>query len=298
MKIERLKGETYLIKTGSMAIPFYHIGSGRVVLMDSGLAVEGEKILDTLHMAGFWIEGILTSHAHYDHVGNHNRFRASDGAQIWASEFDAATMRSALTLQATFCNERIENIQKEYGYMVCQTDHIFYSDQTQLELSNARFKMIPLPGHAHSHTGFITPDGVAYLGDLMLGRAPLASAKLLYALCWQQAVQSIEKACGLQCQCFVLAHGGVVQDLNALAKANVQTLRQQMDVVMSCMTEWASLQQIMEHAIIKLGIYDRKPGGLRVFERSVHAFIDYLIQLKEVEETVQQAGLYYRRRNA
>lgn len=207
MKLRQIEGHTYVADTGFISLPFYDLGQGQVVLMDSGLTEEAPALLDALHSSGFRVRAILTSHAHFDHVGGHNQIRASDGAEIWASSFDAAAMQSTLTLQAVFGNERVEGLQQRYRYMVCAPDGVLAPGQTALAIEGAVFQVVPLPGHAHSHTCFITPDGVAYLADLMLGDGPLAGAKLLYAQCWDKALQSMEQGCKLSCKQAVLAHG-------------------------------------------------------------------------------------------
>lgn len=294
-QIERITGQSYAMKTASMTVPFYHLGHGQVVLMDSGLTEEGTELLDTLHGAGFHVRAILTSHAHFDHVGNHNRIRASDGAEIWASRFDAAVMHSPLAMQAVLRNERLENIRSLYDYMICEADRVLMPDQTQLQIDGAAFRVVQLPGHTHSHTCYVTPDGVAYLADLMLGIKPLARAKMLYALCWEQAIESMEQGCKLDCCCGVLAHGGVEADLTAAANANKQTLRRQLDKVLDCMESWSTREEITEKVVDRLKVRDRRPFRLRVAQRSVDAYIDYLQTLGQAEEMVQGAKLVYRR---
>lgn len=294
-QIEWIAGQSYAIKTASMTVPFYHLGNGQVVLMDSGLIQEGQDLLHTLHHAGFRVRAILTSHAHFDHVGNHNRIRSSDGAEIWASGFDAAVMHSALAMQAVLRNERLENIRTNYDYMICPVEHILTPEQTQLQIDGAQFGVVQLPGHAHSHTCYVTPDDVVYLADLMLGIEPLAKAKMLYAQCWQQAIQSIKKGCKLNCRCAVLAHGGVQPDLTAAASANLQALRGQLDKVLDCMQPWCTREEITEKVINRLNLRDRRPFRLRVAQRSVDAFIDYLQTLGQAEEMVQGAKIVYRR---
>lgn len=39
--------------------------------------------------------------------------------------------------------------------------------QEQVQVCGVQFRILSLPGHAASHMGFVTPDGVAYLADSM-----------------------------------------------------------------------------------------------------------------------------------
>lgn len=71
MKINNIRGNTYLIDTGRTYIPFYKLNENEIILMDSGLANrEGRNIDKILEENHFKVVGIICTHAHSDHVGN------------------------------------------------------------------------------------------------------------------------------------------------------------------------------------------------------------------------------------
>ncbi|MFR4512959.1 MAG: hypothetical protein ACLT4E_13225 [Clostridium sp.] len=66
--------------------------------------------------------------------------------------------------------------------MLCKADQIILPGQEQVQVCGVQFRILSLPGHAASHMGFVTPDGVAYLADSMFDRESLKKGRLFYML--------------------------------------------------------------------------------------------------------------------
>lgn len=295
LQIEHICGSTYCIITNSMCIPFYKLCSGKIVLMDSGLESEGDELIRLLERNGLFVRTILTSHAHYDHMGNHERFRRMHNAEVYESLFDAAITQSPLTLRACFCTERTESVAASVPYMVCKADRIISPGESVLAIDGAPFQVLDLPGHAHSHLGFVTPDGVAYLGDLLLGEPQLEHNALLFGVSWTQELESAKRAGTFSYPYYVLAHGGVYSDICSLVRKNRSVFLAQAGSVMDLAAEWSSRDQLIAALTEHFHMHTRNELWAHVVERMIMAILEYLEDIGALKSEVREGLLFYQR---
>ena len=294
-KVERIYGNTFCIKTSSMCIPFYLIRDGEVILIDSGLVSEREEIGQVLNGAGLKVRAILTSHAHYDHMGSHLYLRERDGAEIYMSVFDAGACSSLLTLQTSFPTWRLEEVAARYPFMVCPADHMIRPGDREISVNGVQFQILNLPGHAYSHLGFVTPDGVAYVGDLLVGEADLTQISLIFCQCWEENLRSMDRICGTDYPVYVMAHGGVTTDVQEAVAVNKQAFGKQAEWVLSMMDSWISRAELTGTMAAQRG---RRVSREKLCQiaRITNAMLDYFESTGLVESQVTDSMEYYRRK--
>ena len=71
MDLIQVKGNTYYIDAGE-AVPLYIKENKDCILLDSGWDFEREEIERTINEHGLHPVGILGTHLHTDHCGNHS----------------------------------------------------------------------------------------------------------------------------------------------------------------------------------------------------------------------------------
>lgn len=90
----RIIGNVYYV--GAFEVSSYLITTPRGhILLDSGFAETVPQIRDNVKQLGFRLEDVkllINSHAHYDHAGGLAELKALTGAQLAASEADAAQL--------------------------------------------------------------------------------------------------------------------------------------------------------------------------------------------------------------
>lgn len=291
--IKQVCGNTYCIVTGSMHIPFYKLDNGSVVLMDSGFPHEGDEIQAALDSEGLRVRAILTSHVHYDHVGNHDRFRDAYGAEIYMSAYDAGIAQTPLTLQACFYVNSVTEIAETYPYMVCKADHTLPAETGTVTIDGSTFTILHLPGHSHCHWGYVTPDEVAYIGDLLMGEADLKATSLLFGQDWLETLRSIDKLCATDFKAYILAHSDVVEGVRDLARLNREAIRGQTDWVLSFLENWRSRQEVTA-LMVKERCRRVDKGRVRMISRFAAAALNYLEDTRQLEFKVEEGVLYYR----
>ncbi len=292
--LEPVRGNTFCFVTRFMRIPFYRLNDTEIVLMDSGLATERAALEQAFVQNRLFPCAVLTTHAHYDHIGNHNWLQARYGATIYTTLFDAGITQTPLTLQACFYTDRTDVLATTYPYMLLQPDQVLGAQDSSISIRGARFRMLRLPGHAHEHIGFVTPDGVAYLGDLLLSDDEFQKMRLPFHQSWGDVLRSIEVIQNSHYNAYVLAHNAVCTDIRPVAKHNLEQLRSYAAVVASLVGAQTGQAELFartaKHFRIDLHSMDR----VHIYDRIFHSIVTYLEETGLLECTFADTELCYR----
>ena len=57
--------------------------------------------------------------------------------------------------------------------------------QSRIQIDDAVFQLISLPGHSVGHTGVVTPDGICCIGDAIVSEDVLRVSKMPYMAYWK-----------------------------------------------------------------------------------------------------------------
>ena len=277
-RLEQVRGDTWCIVTGYVRIPMYRLGGGRIVLIDSGIAVpDGAEIASLLHRENLTVAAILTSHAHIDHTGNHRMLQQEFGAKIWMSLFDAAASWNVMGMKALFGNTSYRGTEEYAESMFCQADEIIRPGDTAVTVEGATFPILRLPGHAPEHLGFVTPDGVAYLGDTLMSEQVLSAVRIPYCTCCELDLQSKRRVAELPYDCYIIPHNGVRSDVRALAQANIDSLLEKVELTAAQADCWRSMEELVARAAAAMGMEGNNVYRIKVAERNIRTFAEHLL---------------------
>src|SRR3984893_15918432 len=95
----RIIGDIYYVGTNDLACYLIKTSTGHI-LLDTGLEESPPIVRANISALGFKLQDIkiiLSSHAHYDHVGGHAEMKRQTGARVYASAGDAAVIESGGT---------------------------------------------------------------------------------------------------------------------------------------------------------------------------------------------------------
>ena len=197
MKILNIKGKTSYIARNGALIGLYFITESQVLMIDSGVKPD-EEMLDFLRGQKLDIKAVLCTHMHPDHVANNQALHRDFGAQIYMTE------------------EPFRFKWEGYPYsIICPGKQEFYG---------VEIEAVTAYGHSPGQLALITPDNVCFVGDAVISQPLLAQSKLPYIEDVEQAIISMEKLRGLNCDYFVAAHEAVLkpEEFSALVDENIQ----------------------------------------------------------------------------
>lgn len=295
MEILKIKGNTFCIDTGMTYIPFYKINDEEIILLDSGWAQGERDGLDRLlEENGYQVAGILCSHAHIDHIGNNSYFKQKYNCVIAMSEFEALICSSPVNLKVYYGSQTLSQVEKHLGDMVCETDIVISNNQEKIYIAGVKFKILHTPGHSPAHICIITPDDVAYLGDVLVSRDVMEGAKLPYEYILREDLKSKEKLLGLNCRKYIVAHKGVYEDVKDLIAENIRLHQTKAERVLGLIDRDMTKEEIMSAAMEKLRIPIRSVSKYVVVERMLNSYVEYLHETGRLTQKIENGFLKYR----
>ncbi len=296
MKIIRVKGNTYCIDSGLSYIPFYKINETEIILLDSGLAHGQRKGLDSLlESEHLTITGIISSHAHIDHVGNNAHWKEKYNCKIAMSEIDAIMCRSAFNLKISNDHYSLSQVEHHFGNMICDVDLLILESQKNISLCGVEFRLFHTPGHSVEHLCIITPDDVGYLGDTLMSYETMRGAKIPYAYVIRKDFESKMKLLQLPCSQYIVAHKGIYQEIDQLVKDNIAFFQKRNQRILELIEGDMTLEEIVKIAIAQFHIVITSINKYQALARMIRSHVDYLFETKKISQSIIDGYLKYTR---
>lgn len=263
------------------------------VMIDSGLKnPDRDGILSLLDREGIHISSLLTSHYHQDHIGNHAAIKEAHGCRVYMTPFAEFIGRDPSNLR-TIGYETHTRFKAREPYPFCKPDGIISPDDTTYTVSGSTFRLLWLPGHAVEQVGFVTPDGVAYLGDTLLSARLLRAISLPYYTCLRLDLQAKESLRKLQYPRYIVAHNGIYEEIGDLIDRNIATVQEKLAVVEKLADHWQTLEQlcaaVMDHFDFDLNSVTKVIGS----KRNTQILVEYLVEIGGLNVRVHQGYVEY-----
>jgi metallo-beta-lactamase class B len=200
----RIIGNIYYVGTNDLACYLIKTNAG-LILIDTGYAESAPIIRANIATLGFQLKDIkvmLSSHAHFDHVGGQADMREATGAQVYASAGDAVVLESGGT----------KSFHPLKPYKPVKVDHVV-KDGGTVRLGGVVMTAHLTPGHTEGNTTWTTTataNGkeykVVFVGSMSINPgvhlvdfAPWPDIAAVYA-------KSFQILKGLKCDVFLGPH--------------------------------------------------------------------------------------------
>lgn len=289
----QVAGKTGCLYLMGNCIPYYEIKEKEWILMDSGSRLARTELAEYLSENKISVRAVLCSHGHYDHTENNRFLQEEYGAELVMSCLDAGVLQDTLSLKTVFYSNTIQDNEREWSDMLCKADQLILPGQEQVKVCGVPFQILSLPGHAASHIGFVTPDGVAYLADSMFDWESLKKGRLFYMLCWSQTLKTLERIKGFGYKKYILAHYGVFDGVKDLAEENIRRFKEILEDLKPLISRDITLEQLTAKVINDLGHPVKRIEKARLYERIVRSMLEYLLEQGDVSCYVKDGSVCY-----
>jgi metallo-beta-lactamase class B len=138
-------GNIYYVGTNDLACYLIVTPSGNI-LLDTALEQSHDIVTQNIETLGFKLKDIkimISSHAHFDHVGGHADMKAATGAQVFASAADAVVLESGGT----------KGFYPLGNYKPVKVDRII-KDGEKVKLGDVELTAHLAPGHTEGNTAW------------------------------------------------------------------------------------------------------------------------------------------------
>lgn len=291
VRLEHVLGDTWCIVTGHCRIPLYMPDRAEAIMIDSGLKhPDREGILTLLDTEKIHVATLLTSHIHPDHIGNHMAIKDRHNCAIYMPPYSAvAALDTARMIPSGYENYAMP----ARHFSPCVADRVIPRDAASITVSGAEFPLLWLHGHAVEQVGFVTPDGVAYLGDTLLSDHVLRSVRLPYYNCCRLDMEAKESLRDLACPGYILAHNEVCSEIGGLIDRNLSAMGERLALVERLAAHWMPLEQLCATVMEALGTDLNSPGKVIGSKRNIQVLVKYLAESGRLAVRVRQGYVEY-----
>lgn len=260
-------------------------------MIDSGLKnPDRYGIMALLEQEKIHVSALLTSHFHRDHIGNHRVIKEKYGSTVYMTPFTSAICNNP---QKSSAYESSMLAILRGGPIRCTSDYMFDPEDREITAAGYSFKLISLPGHAQEHTGFVTPDDVAYLGDTILSREIMHAVRIPYCTFCKEDLDAKAIARELNHSCYILAHNSVTAEIRELAQENIDNMHEKINMVESFMSRYITLEdlsaKIMEHTHADTESLVKVLGA----KRNVQVLVEYLQEVGRLDIRAKDGYIEY-----
>ncbi len=196
---------------GSVNIGVIRIADGQSLLVDTGLDRDsGRRAIREVTDAGWGtVVGILTTHAHADHIGGHAMVVGRTGCEVWASPVEAALTRNPeLAPAILYGGDPPATMRGKFVLAAASPVHHIVSTDT-LTFADLTIGVIRLPGHSPDQIGYAV-GGVCFPADVVFPAETIDKYRIPYLFSVATHRASLERARALDFRAFVPGHGPVL----------------------------------------------------------------------------------------
>lgn len=206
---------------GAVTVGVHYVAPGRVVLIDSGSDDSAAR-----KMAGFFekegtvIAAIINTHSHADHCGGNAHLQKRTGCRVYACGIEASLVRDPiLEPMYLYGGGPLEALQNKF-LQAAPTEAVIRVSPGHQEIEGVQLELVDLSGHSPAMVGVRTPDNVLFLGDGLIGIETASRHKILYHFNLGGMFAALDTIEGLEAEAFVIAHGGLCEDVKAVVEDN------------------------------------------------------------------------------
>ncbi|MBC7542602.1 MAG: MBL fold metallo-hydrolase [Candidatus Sericytochromatia bacterium] len=164
--MERVRGQTYWMPTGSCNIGIFMIGSKSCVLIDAGgTTEEAEAILATLAEKNIKPEALLITHVHGDNAGGAAHLRKRADLKVYAPVNEKLFLENPKAAKHLSQGGPIGEEATFKGFTPCLCAGVIKPGTDWVASNGKTFTILDMAGHSPGQVGIVTPDLVCFCGD-------------------------------------------------------------------------------------------------------------------------------------
>lgn len=268
----------------------YHLGQGKVCLIDSGNDKDtGKRVLKILAEKGWELQMILCTHAHADHIGGNRLLQERTGCRIFGAGLDRVFMEHPV-LEPTMLYGGYPHKALRNKFLMAQESRVDELTQTALPPG---LSMVRLDGHSLAMVGIKTDDEVWFLADSLTSKAILEKYHISFLYDVEAYLDSLDTVCQMEGRFFIPAHAAPVEDIRPLAQANRDQVLTILALIQAFCQEAISFEdlfkRIFDHYGLTLDFSQYVLAG-----STIRSYLSYLLDRGKIQAEFIQNRLFWK----
>lgn len=289
---QKIRERTYLIK-GSPNTLLYE-GDNKIFVIDPGSEPERGKLIVNEIAQNFKNKepAVLLTHSHSDHVAA--LATIDQDIAPFISEQEVSSLIDIKTRKAlTYSSSTPSNILYRFVDFSPKRFTVF-----KLESKIEKIEAIDLRGHSLGHAGFLTSDGVFYIGDSFFGDKLISAVGVPYYLDYEYAVSSLRKLKEIITKDFVvvMAHGPIMKYKEALNTIDMN-IKLMEEIKKKILNLSGLTAEEITYRLLKLANVNITESSLILSSVTVRSILGYLVNEDLFQTGVDERGIVWIRKN-
>ena len=289
--IVNIKGSTWVIP-GATNIGVVE-NDGLVYLVDSGNDKEsGRKINKILTERNWKLKGIINTHSNADHIGGNDYLQRMYGCEILTTRGEAPFVEMPfLESSLLWGGLPIKELRSKFFEAKPSSVTDIISHENIVD----GFRFISLPGHFIDMAGVITEDNVFFLGDCMFGENILEKYGIPFIYDVAKYKKTIEEVRAAAADYYVLSHGGVRTEIDALADINLEMVERTESMLLEITAETKTFEDVLSSLCDVFGIR-LNFAQYALVGSTVRSFLSYLYNSGRIGYLFENNRMYWKRK--
>lgn len=295
MKIQHLIGNSYLLETPAISLGVYRFDRHRCLLVDSGEARNASRVLEVIDQQGWQIAAIINTHAHADHCGANPLIAEAMGCSIHASPQEKIFLENPWLIPYTMYSAHPPRSLANRFIMPPASAGVEVLPLGNHEILGRSFRIMDLGGHSPGQIGVITPDGVLYAGDSLLGPGAYHSFPCLLLTNVRQHQTTLNSLQAASYNLLCIAHGGKADEPGTLIRQNISWMENLLDDAIAALknSPILSREELIESIIQKRKLPVNTTQYYLAWS-SLSAVISFLLDDRRIKVQYTPAGIRYK----
>ncbi len=243
---------------------------------------------------------LFNTHSHADHCGGNAYIQKQYNPPTFAPTLEKSFIEAPI-LEPTYLYGAYPLQILQNKFLMAKpsvvTHLVTSEDPIEIPFSdgNQPFTPVSLPGHSPNQYGFVTPDGIAYLGDALISAEMIAKHPLLFTYNVTEHLESLKKLESLAANGYVIAHGGYYDAIKSLILSNLNAMEMTLESLRKCVFEKPSTFDLLhEHLCSLYNLTENVPQN-RLNRSVIHAHVRHLVDLGELSIYSEKGKLFLSR---
>jgi len=256
MWLRRVAGNSYVFE-GATNMGLYTL-NGECILVDTGFGRDNaRKALKILRERGLSLTAVLNTHCHADHCGGNHFISWRTRAEFYAPR-----------LEVPYIEKPELHVRSLYGLAYPpqdRTTRLLLGDECRIQhqiesgvvdIGDAKFTIIPLPGHSVGQVGVLTEDNVLYAGDAIFTQKTLRKHPIPFYVDPDETINSLERLVELGAEVVVPGHGEVLrgEDIRSQADYYSNRIRSIENAVLEALKEPLATEEVVARVASGFGV--------------------------------------------